>query len=65
MRKVIFFDESGFEIIVGYWFYGYSKYNERVIELGRFILNVNIIFNLFVLLDGFVYFNFVDGLFNV
>lgn len=65
MRKVKFFDESGFKIIVGYWFYGYSKYNEWVIELGRFILNVNIIFNLFVLLDGFVYFNFVDGLFNV
>lgn len=60
-RKVTFFDESGFKTTVGHRFYGHSKYNERAIELGRFIPNVNITLNLFVSLDGPAYFNFVDG----
>lgn len=59
-RKVKFFDESGFKT-VAHRFYGHSKYNERAIELGKFIPNANITLNLFVSLDGPAYFNFVDG----
>lgn len=63
-RKVKFFDESGFKTTVAHRFYGHSKYNERAIELGRFIPNANITLNLFVSLVGPAYFKFVDGPFN-
>ena len=59
--RVLFMDESGFQLTVGHRSMGHSEVGSRCMEISRYHPNPNISLNLPVALDGPRFYNFVDG----
>ncbi|KAK3104846.1 hypothetical protein FSP39_011539 [Pinctada imbricata] len=61
VRKLKFFDESGFKITDANKRYGHSPIGEKCIEIGKYVATPNLTLNFMVSLDGVSYYNFVEG----
>lgn len=63
--RLKFFDESGVFFYDCNKRYGYLLINFGCVELGRYLKFFNIIFNFLVGLEGVLYVNIFDGVFNI